>query len=302
MVILTDDDMAELPSTSSREIAVEKFVPTEQIDPMLFEKSYYLEPDKAATKPYVLLREALEVEGRVAIVTVSIRTRMTMAVLRVRDGMIVMQTMLWPDEVRAALDDLLAAGCDIVTITQYLRPSPRHHPVERWVRPEEFVEHQQFDGIELGVAAVHVVEQATRTGDQHVHAAAQVVDLRLHAGAAEDRGDVHPQMTAVGLEIVGHLHRELAGRHQDQCARLARALGRGFLCETLQQRQAEGSGLAGTGLGATQQVVAGQHQRDRLGLDGGRFFVADCADGSQNSGVNTECGKAADFLGHGSCL
>jgi DNA end-binding protein Ku len=75
-------------------------VPTEQIDPMLLDKSYYLEPDKSATKPYVLLREALESEGRMAVVTVSIRTRMTMAVLRVRDGVIVMQTMLWPDEIR----------------------------------------------------------------------------------------------------------------------------------------------------------------------------------------------------------
>ena len=59
MVILTDDDMAELPSTSSREIAVEKFVPREQIDPMLFEKSYYLEPEATGAKPYALLRQAL---------------------------------------------------------------------------------------------------------------------------------------------------------------------------------------------------------------------------------------------------
>ena len=49
-----------------------------------------------------------------------------------------------PDEVRTALTDLCQAGCDIVTITQYLRPSVRHHPVERWVTPEEFVEHAQF--------------------------------------------------------------------------------------------------------------------------------------------------------------
>lgn len=102
MIVLTDEDMYELPTRSSKEISVEKFVPEEQIDPMLLDKSYYLEPDKSATKPYVLLREALEVQGRMAVVTVSIRTRMTMAVLRVRDGVIVMQTMLWPDEIRAA--------------------------------------------------------------------------------------------------------------------------------------------------------------------------------------------------------
>jgi len=100
MVVLDDDDFAELPASSSREITVEKFVPSQQIDPMWLEKSYYLEPDKTAAKPYALLREALKEADRVAVVTVSIRTRMTTAVLRVRDDVIVMQTMLWPDEVR----------------------------------------------------------------------------------------------------------------------------------------------------------------------------------------------------------
>ena len=110
MVVLTDEDFADLPSTSRRkEIGVTKFVPADQIDPMWLDKSYYLEPDKSATKPYILLRDALVKEKRMAICTVSIRTRMTMAVLRVRDGVIVMQTMLWPDEIRgadfAAVDD-----------------------------------------------------------------------------------------------------------------------------------------------------------------------------------------------------
>lgn len=100
MVILTDDDMAELPSTSSREIAVEKFVPSDQIDPMLFEKSYYLEPEKSGAKPYALLRQALKDADRMAVVTVALRQRTTVAVLRVRDDVIVMQTMMWPDEVR----------------------------------------------------------------------------------------------------------------------------------------------------------------------------------------------------------
>ncbi len=100
MVILDDDDLADLPTNSSREISVEKFVPSDQIDPLLLEKSYYLEPDKAAAKPYALLREALKEADRMAVVTVSLRSRMTTAVLRVRDDVIVMQTMMWPDEVR----------------------------------------------------------------------------------------------------------------------------------------------------------------------------------------------------------
>jgi DNA end-binding protein Ku len=100
MVILTDDDLGSLPTASSREIAVEKFVPSDQIDPMLFEKSYYLEPEKSGAKPYALLRQALLDADRMAVVTVAIRQRTTVAVLRVRDDVIVLQTMMWPDEVR----------------------------------------------------------------------------------------------------------------------------------------------------------------------------------------------------------
>jgi len=100
MVILTDEDMAQLPLSSSREIAVEKFVPREQIDPMLFEKSYYLEPEKTGAKPYALLRQALLEADRMAVVTVALRNRTSVAVLRVRDDVIVLQTMMWPDEIR----------------------------------------------------------------------------------------------------------------------------------------------------------------------------------------------------------
>jgi DNA end-binding protein Ku len=100
MVIIEDDDLADLPVSSSREISVEKFVPSEQIDPMLFEKSYYLEPDGSGAKPYALLREALVEADRMALVTVSLRNRTSLAVLRVRDDVIVLQTMMWPDEIR----------------------------------------------------------------------------------------------------------------------------------------------------------------------------------------------------------
>ncbi|TQL69675.1 DNA end-binding protein Ku [Nocardioides albertanoniae] len=104
MVVLTDDDFANLPTTSSREIAVEKFVPADQIDPMLFEKSYYLEPENTGVKPYALLRQALRDADRVALVTVALRQRTTVAALRVREtdngDVIVLQTMMWPDEIR----------------------------------------------------------------------------------------------------------------------------------------------------------------------------------------------------------
>ena len=107
MVMITDEDLASLDSKSSKEISVEKFVPAEQIDPLLLDKSYYLEPDKSAVKPYALLREALRSTDRMAVVTVAVRTRLSMAVLRVKDDVIVLQTMLWPDEVRKPSFDVL---------------------------------------------------------------------------------------------------------------------------------------------------------------------------------------------------
>lgn len=107
-VVLTDEDLASLPNRSSKEIEVEKFVPASQIDPILYDKAYYIEPDAMGAKAYGLLRDALRESDRVAVVTVSVRTRMTMAVLRVMDEAIVLQTLLWPDEVRDAsrLDNL----------------------------------------------------------------------------------------------------------------------------------------------------------------------------------------------------
>ncbi|MCO5311085.1 MAG: Ku protein [Austwickia sp.] len=108
MVVLTDDDLAALPNRSSKEIEVDKFVPAEQIDPILFDKAYYLEPDKASAKSYSLLRETLRAADRMAVVTISVRSRMTMAVLRVREDVIVLQTLLWPDEIRKPEFDTLA--------------------------------------------------------------------------------------------------------------------------------------------------------------------------------------------------
>ncbi len=99
-VVLTDEDFADLPLTTNRAIDVLQFVPLEELDPIFFEKSYYLEPDKAGTKPYVLLRDALEQSGKVAVVKVALRNRESLAALRVRDGVFVLETMLWPDEVR----------------------------------------------------------------------------------------------------------------------------------------------------------------------------------------------------------
>ena len=101
VVVLTDEDFAELPLSTSRRIDVLLFTPRAQVDPIYFDKSYYLEPEAPGTKRYVLFRDALERSGKVAIVMVALRQRESLATLRVRDGVFVLETMLWPDEVRS---------------------------------------------------------------------------------------------------------------------------------------------------------------------------------------------------------
>ncbi|WP_342023209.1 Ku protein [Arthrobacter citreus] len=101
-VVLTDEDLASLPVEKSREIDVVEFVPSEQVDPILFNKTYYLEPDSKSTKSYVLLRRTLEDTERTAIVQFSLRQKSRLGALRVRGDVLTLQTLLWEDEVREA--------------------------------------------------------------------------------------------------------------------------------------------------------------------------------------------------------
>lgn len=113
IVVLTDEDFEGLPLSTSRRIDVLQFTPAEQIDPIYFAKSYYLEPDAQGAKPYVLLRNALESSGQVAVVKVALRQRESLATLRVRDGVFVLETMLWPDEIRKPDFEFLDEDIDV---------------------------------------------------------------------------------------------------------------------------------------------------------------------------------------------
>ncbi|MEH3034520.1 MAG: Ku protein [Aeromicrobium erythreum] len=106
-VVLTDEDFASLPAESAKEIEVVEFVPADQIDPIRLDKAYYLEPDKTALKPYTLLRRALEDTDRAAVVQFALRQKTRLAVLRIRDKTLLLQTMLWDDEIREAAFDVL---------------------------------------------------------------------------------------------------------------------------------------------------------------------------------------------------
>jgi DNA end-binding protein Ku len=101
-VVLTDEDLDAVPVESSRAIDIQQFVDLDEIDPMLFKKSYYLVPDETGAKAYALLRKALAEENKVGIAKVSFRDKEHLAALRFKDQVFVLETMYWPDEIRAA--------------------------------------------------------------------------------------------------------------------------------------------------------------------------------------------------------
>jgi DNA end-binding protein Ku len=101
-VVITDADLKSLPEERSREIDVVEFVPSDQLDPIMFDRSYYLEPDGSSPKAYVLLRRTLEQTDRTAIVHFALRQKTRLAALRVRGDVLMLQTLLWDDEVRQA--------------------------------------------------------------------------------------------------------------------------------------------------------------------------------------------------------
>jgi DNA end-binding protein Ku len=101
-VVLTDQDLNAIPVESSRAIDIHRFVDLDEIDPVMFKKSYYLVPEETGAKAYALLREAMADDGRVGIAKVSFRDKEHLAALRFKDEAFVLETMYWPDEIREA--------------------------------------------------------------------------------------------------------------------------------------------------------------------------------------------------------
>ncbi|MGI3784258.1 MAG: Ku protein, partial [Janthinobacterium lividum] len=101
-VVLSGDDLEALPVERSREIEVVEFVPSEQIDPVRFDRSYFLEPDANAAKAYALLLETLKETERTAVVHFSLRQKTRLGALRAYGDVMMLQSLLWDDEVREA--------------------------------------------------------------------------------------------------------------------------------------------------------------------------------------------------------
>lgn len=112
-VVLTKDDLASLPSEHSREIEIVEFVPSDQIDPILLDRTYYLEADPKTRKPYALLLRTLASTELTAVARFAMRQKTRLAALRVRDDVLVLQTLLWADEIRSAEGLETGAGAKV---------------------------------------------------------------------------------------------------------------------------------------------------------------------------------------------
>jgi DNA end-binding protein Ku len=193
-VVITDEELKSLPIASSRTIEVLRFVPDEQIPGIYLNRSYYLQADGAGLKPYVLLRDALGGAGSSALVKVALRQRESLAVLRPYGDVLLMQTMLWPDEIRDV--GSIAPPDDIELRPQELQMAQSY--IDALVgdfEPEEFTD-EYADALRSLVEAkaagrevAKPAEPAARTGE--------VIDLMaaLEASVAEAkraRGDTQP--------------------------------------------------------------------------------------------------------------
>ena len=180
-VVLTKKDLADLPAERDREISVVEFVPSDQIDPIMLDRTYYLEPDSKSTKAYVLLRRTLEETERTAVVKFALRQRTRLAALRVRDEVLVLQTLLWADEVREAafpsLDEPAKVSEKELTMSAQLVSS-----FEADFTPEDYEDEYQVQLrklVEAKLEAGETVDTAATFGEaaEEEGEGAEVVDL-----------------------------------------------------------------------------------------------------------------------------
>jgi DNA end-binding protein Ku len=178
-VVLTEADVAKLPAERSREIDVVEFVPTDQVDPIMFEKSYYLEPDGRSVKAYALLRQTLEETDRTAIVQFALRQKTRLGALRVRGDVLMLQALLWDDEVREArfpaLDEKVSISDKELEMSHSLVKS-----FESDFSPEKFTDDYQEQLRELIEAKLEkgdAVDTAETFGDKADDSGGEVLDL-----------------------------------------------------------------------------------------------------------------------------
>ena len=188
-VVLTKEDLASLPAERSREIDVVEFVPSEQVDLLTLDRAYYLEPDSASPKAYVLLRKTLEQTDRTAIVRFSLRQKTRLAALRVRGDVLVLQTLLWADEVREAnfpaLDESVRISAKELELSASLVDSFASD-----FDPEQFTDEYQAELrtlIEAKLEKGDALDTTETFGEQEEETGGEVIDLMAALRASVER-------------------------------------------------------------------------------------------------------------------
>ena len=183
-VTFTDEDLEALDLDSIKAIDIVTFVPVEQIDPIYYDKTYYVAPEASGLKAYRLLAEALEAEGQVGVAKVALRDKEHLATIRLKDDVFMLETMHWPDEIRAAsfeeLDKRLEVRDAEVKMARQLIQQ-----LSGDFRPEDFEDEYRVRLQEL--AEKKVAGQEITVSAEPSEEPAEVVDLMeaLKASVAE---------------------------------------------------------------------------------------------------------------------
>src|SRR5215467_5795773 len=266
MVILDDEDLADLPLPTTKSIEVLHFAPAEQLDPILFNRSYFVEPEAAGTRAYVLLRDALEQSGRIAIAQVALRQREALATLRSRDGVLVLETLLWPDEVRDAsfpfLDqdievrpqELTMASSLIDSMTSDFDPAA-HHDGYREALIE--VVEAKIQGRELAQPAA--VEIAAGPSTSLADALRTSLAAAQHASGADENAG---KAKAIGAGSTGGAGK---GAPADSAAAKTRAAKAGSRAGDAAKTRARGRAEAGSDEADSGQAGSGKTRSARTG-------------------------------------
>lgn len=193
-VTFTEDELASVDVESIRAIDIVSFVPLEDIDPIYFNKTYYVAPEPSGLKAYQLLSDALEAEGKVGVAKVALRDKEHLATVRLKDGTFVLETMHWPDEIREPQFEELekkarVSDAEVKMARQLVQQlSTEFHPEEfedeYRQRLEELVE-QKVEGQEVTVAAAPE-EEPTKVVDLMEALKASVADAKKRNTSSDD--------------------------------------------------------------------------------------------------------------------
>jgi DNA end-binding protein Ku len=203
IVVLTDEDLEQLPLASSKSVDVMQFVDADEFDPVAIHRSYYLQADQHGAKPYVLLRDALARAGKVAIVKVALRQRESLAAIRPHGDVLIMQMMLWPEEIRDP--SALAPDSDVSVREQEIAMAESYiETMSGAFKPEDYTD-------EYAAALREVVEAKV--------AGREVVAVEE---AAEPAGEVVDLMEALRQSVARAKERRAAAESEPAEAKAAR--------------------------------------------------------------------------------